>query len=93
MDKIVGRHIRKHINEAHAIKRMENFFILALGEGVFLLVRGSPLGQGLSAQLARGVLGLLIYYALHSLYFNSDQSKKYVHPVYRQWWRRELYYL
>lgn len=45
-----------HINEAHATKCMENFFILALGEGMFLLVRESPLGQELSTQLARGVL-------------------------------------
>lgn len=91
-DKLLGDHIRKAVDSRHTMTRYENFFIIALGEGVFLLIRGSPLQQGLSRQLGRGVQALLIYFYLTWTYFHGDLSKKYVHALYRRWWIKWLWH-
>lgn len=85
-------HILKRVNYKHQIKRIENFFIITVGEGVFLLVRGSPLGNGLRNQLGKGVITLMIYYIIHWTYFYGDQTKTRVHPAYRRWYIRVLWY-
>ena len=87
-----GDNIRKTVDVRHTTSRYENFFIIALGEGLFLLIRGSPLGQGISEQLGRGIIGLLIYFYLAFTYFHGDMSKTYVHALYRRWWIKYLWY-
>lgn len=92
-DRLMGDGVKAKHNWSHSIKRFENFFIITLGEGVFLLVRSSPLGAGYTMQLGRGVMALLVYFFLHWIYFNGDQTKKFVHPVNRRWWIRLLWFL
>ena len=71
----------------HHIERIEEFFIIILGEGVFRLIEGSPSGPGLNARSGVVLTALLLYYIIHWLYFNSDQSKSYVHALKRIWWK------
>lgn len=78
-------HVRKYHDYKHTIKRLENFFIITLGEGVFLLIRGSPLGKGFSQSAGRGISALMIYYLIHWTYFYGDHTRTLVHPVYRRW--------
>ena len=61
----------------HFTERLENFFIIILGEGVLLLIKGSPLGGGFSQRLNGGVLTLVVLYCLAILYFNGDQTRRY----------------
>lgn len=85
---------RKEIfNVDHWVERIEDFFILILGEGVLSLIKGSPLGHGITVQAAAGILALLIYYVLSGLFFNGDSSRRYIHAVRRTWWRRVLWQL
>lgn len=83
-----NNHIRKYHDYKHTIKRFESFFIITLGEGVFLLVRGSPLGSGFNQHASRGVWALMIYYLVHWTYFYGDHTRTLVHPVYRRWYLR-----
>ena len=83
---------RKEIfNMDHWVERVQDFYIIILGEGVLSLIRGSPLGEGLTTQAAAGVGALWIYYSLSGFYFNGDASKRYIHAVRRVWWRRFLW--
>ena len=75
----------------HWVERIQDFFIIILGEGVMSLIKGSPLGRGITAQASTGVLALLAYYVLSGFYFNGDQSRRYVHAVRRTWWRKSLW--
>lgn len=91
--RIFGDGLRTQRDWKHTIKRWENFFVIALGEGVILLIRTSPLGAGYTVQLSRGIMALMIYFFLHLLYFNSDQAKTFVHPLYRRWWMKASWFL
>ena len=77
----------------HWVERVQDFFIIILGEGVLNLIKGSTLGKGITGQAATGILGLAMYYFLSGLYFNGDQSRKYVHAVKRTFWRKTLWML
>ena len=83
---------RKEIlDSGHWVERVEDFYIIILGEGVCNLIRGSPLGPGLTLKATAGVLGLWAYYVLSGLYFNGDLSRKYIHAVRRAWYRRIMW--
>lgn len=75
----------------HWVERIQDFFIIILGEGVLNLIRGSTLGVGLTRQSGMGVLALMMYYLLSSLFFSGDQSRKYVHAVRRSFWTKSLW--
>lgn len=76
----------------HWVERIQDFFIIILGEGVLSLIKGSPLGEGISYQAGNGMLAIIAYYVLSSFYFNGDQSRRYVHAVRRTWWRKLLWH-
>ena len=87
---------KEHSNKVdmdHWVERIQDFYIIILGEGVMSLIKGSPLGQGLTDQAGTGVLALLAYYVLSGFYFNGDLSRRYVHAVRRTWWRKSLWLL
>lgn len=85
---------RKEIlNTDHWVERIQDFYIIILGEGVLNLIRGSPLGHGISSQAGAGVAALLIFYVLSGTFFNGDSSRRYVHAVRRAWWRKVLWLL
>ena len=77
----------------HWIERIQDFFIIILGDGVLNLIRGSPLGEGLSRRAGAGIISLCLYYMLSSLFFNGDGSRKRIQAVKRIFWRRTLYML
>lgn len=87
-DRLLGNseHLRKATNPTHTRKRYEQFFTIALGEGVIILLRNSPLGEGLRRQIGAGIHAMLIYFFLHWLYFNGDQSKSKIHALHRRWY-------
>lgn len=80
-------------NTDHWVERIQDFFIIVLGEAVLSLIRGSPLGRGLTRQSTAGALALVAYYVVSCFFFNGDQSRKYVHAVRRKWWRKVLWLL
>ncbi len=63
------------------VERHEGFFIIILGEGVFRLIEGSPSGLGINSHTGTVLNALLLYYILHWIYFNGDQTKSFVHAV------------
>ena len=77
----------------HWVDRLQDFYIIVLGEGVLSLIRGSPLGRGISDSSSAGLCVLLIIYVLSGFYFNGDSSRSYVHATKRQWWRKMLWQL
>ena len=87
------KNAQKPFDADHWVERIQDFFIIILGEGVLNLIRGSPLGRGITAQAGAGVLALLMYYLLSGLYFNGDQSRKYVHAVKRTFYRKAAWVL
>lgn len=85
-----GQH-RKAPDPEHLIDRFESFFIIIVGEGVFLLIKNSPLGLGVTTQSSMGMMVLIIYYMVFAIYSASDQSKHYIHAVRRAWWSTSLW--
>jgi low temperature requirement protein LtrA len=83
----------KKLDFKHYIERIEGFFIIILGEGVFRLIEGSPSGMGLNHKTGTVLTALLLYYVLHWVYFNGDQSREFVHALRRRWWRAFLWKL
>ncbi|KAL8685500.1 MAG: hypothetical protein Q9218_007723 [Villophora microphyllina] len=81
------------LDSDHWTDRIRDFYIIVLGEGVLSLIRGSPLGEGISLRTSSGVLALITYYVLGSFYFNGDQSRRYIHAVRRTYWRKNLWQL
>lgn len=80
-------------DQDHWVERIRDFFIIILGENVLNLIRGNPLGRGLSKHCGTGIVALGIYYSLSGLYFNRDHARRFIHPVKRQWWRAEAWLL
>ncbi|KAI9830726.1 MAG: hypothetical protein M1819_005390 [Sarea resinae] len=77
---------QKAADTEHWVGRLESFFILILGSGVFLLIQQSPVGRGLPPRTASAVCALMVFYCLHWLYFNLDMSQTYIHPTRRAWY-------
>ncbi|RIA82457.1 bacterial low temperature requirement A protein [Glomus cerebriforme] len=73
---------RPALNIEHYSERLGLFAIIALGEGVFstLYTSINPHPDG---QLAKAILGLLIAYNLHWIYFVVDGSKQFQHALRR----------
>jgi low temperature requirement protein LtrA len=90
-DRFLTQGHKKVANWDHAVERFEGFFIIILGEGVFRLIEGSPEGIGLNQKTGTALCSLLMYYILHWLYFQGDQSKVYVHALRRTWWKPILW--
>lgn len=90
-ERLLKQDSSEHFDADHWVERIQDFFIIILGEGVMSLIKGSPLGRGITDQAATGVLALLAYYVLSGFYFNGDQSRRYVHAVRRTWWRKLLW--
>jgi hypothetical protein len=92
-DKLITGGWKRSENVDRAIVRHEGFFTIILGEGVFRLIEGSPSGMGLNSHTGTVLTAVLLYYILHWLYFNGDQTKEYVHAVRRTWWKPFLWRL
>jgi hypothetical protein len=90
-DRLLQGNIKKAPDADHYVERLENFFIIILGNGVFILIQGSPLGAGIHATAGAGVLVLMTYFFLFCIYFAGDSSKHYIHAVRRAWWGSSLW--
>lgn len=90
-DRLLTGGWEKKTDYEHYIERIEGFFIIILGEGVFRLIEGSPSGIGLTHRAGTVLTALLLYYVLHWIYFNGDQSKEFVHALKRRWWKAFLW--
>ena len=91
VERLLKRDHLENFDADHWVERIQDFFIIILGEGVLSLIKDSPLGRGITSQAGAGVLALLAYYVLSGFYFNGDQSRRYVHAVRRTWWRKFLW--
>lgn len=91
VERLLKKERYENLDMDHWVERIQDFYIIILGEGVLSLIKGSPLGHGISDQAGTGVLALVIYYILCAFYFNGDQSRRYVHAVRRNWWRKILW--
>ena len=91
VERLLKRDHLENFDAGHWVERVQDFFIIILGEGVLSLIKDSPLGHGITRQAGTGVFALLAYYVLSGLYFNGDQSRRYVHAVRRTWWRKFLW--
>jgi low temperature requirement protein LtrA len=92
-DRLFAKGLKRVPDVDHCVDRHEGFFIIILGEGVFRLIEGSPSGLGLNQKTWTVLVALILYYMLHWLYFNGDQSKEFVHALRRTWWKPVLWQL
>jgi low temperature requirement protein LtrA len=90
-DKLLSGGWKRSVNVDRYVERHEGFFIIILGEGVFRLIEGSPSGMGINSHTGTVLIALLLYYVLHWIYFNGDQTKTFVHAVRRTWWKPFLW--
>lgn len=90
-DRLLTGGWQRYVDVGHTIERVEGFFIIILGEGVFRLIEGSPSGSGINHRSGTVLTALLNYYILHWLYFNGDHSKQFVHALRRAWWKGFLW--
>jgi hypothetical protein len=74
---------KKALDPDNFVGRLQGFFIIVLEEGVYALVTGNNWGVGLAPQAVFAIEALIIYYALFWLFFIGDQSKTYIHAIYR----------
>ena len=85
--KLHSHEYQKEVNPVHLRSRMGNFLIIAIGEGVLLLIKGGPLGEGYNAVASLAVWALLIYFFLAYVYFNRDGSIRYIPAVRKKGYR------
>lgn len=90
-DRLLTPAYKRNLDIDHCVERHEGFFIIILGEGVFRLIVGSPSGLGMNPATGTVISALLLYYIIHWLYFNGDQSKDFVHALRRTWWKPVLW--
>ena len=88
VERLLKREHLESFDADHWVERIQDFYIIILGEGVLSLIKDSPLGHGITRQAGTGVFALIAYYVLSGFYFNGDQSRRYVHAVRRTWWRK-----
>ncbi len=91
VERLLKKQRFENLDMDHWVERIQDFYIIILGEGVLSLIKGSPLGHGITDQAGTGILALVAYYVLSGFYFNGDQSRRYVHAVRRTWWRKVLW--
>jgi low temperature requirement protein LtrA len=90
-DRLMPSEYRKEVDAHHLTSRMGNFLIITIGEGVLLLIKGGPLGVGITGTAATSIWSLSIYMLLTFLYFNRDQSERYIPAVKVGGWRGLLW--
>jgi len=88
---VLPKGVTRSPNITRYVERYESFFIIILGEGIFRMIEGSPSGPGLNERTGTVLTAVLMFYVLHWLYFNSDQSKEYVQALRRTWWKPVLW--
>jgi hypothetical protein len=91
--RFVPSEYRKELDPDHLKTRMASFFIITVGEGVLVLIKEGPLGIGIHRASTLAIWPLLMYYLLSYLYFNRDQSVRYVPAVRHKGWRTLLWIL
>jgi low temperature requirement protein LtrA len=92
-DRLFTKDMKRTPDVDHCVERYEGFFIIILGEGVFRLIVQSPSGLGLNGNTGTVLTALIMYYLIHWLYFNGDQSKAFIHALRRTWWKPVLWQL
>ncbi|KAJ5248832.1 hypothetical protein N7468_000283 [Penicillium chermesinum] len=65
----------------HEVDRYAAFYIIALGEFLYLIVVGSHAAVGLNERLLRAVWTLIIAFCLNWLYVHADGSVVSTHPL------------
>ena len=65
----------------HEIDRFAAFYIIALGEFLYLIIVGSYAAVGLNERLLRAVWTLIIAFCLNWLYAHADGSMEHTHPL------------
>lgn len=88
---LLPKGVKKVVGIDRFVERYEGFFIIILGEGVFRLIDGSPSGLGINGKTGTVITTMMLFYVLHWLYFNGDQSKRFVHALRRTWWKPVLW--
>ncbi|KAJ4159957.1 uncharacterized protein LMH87_007892 [Akanthomyces muscarius] len=74
------------VDIAHEIDRMAAFFIIILGEFVYIVIVGNPAGTGLTPGYAKAVCTLVIAFCLNWIYVSGDGSLAGTHPIRRSPW-------
>ncbi|KAJ5486009.1 hypothetical protein N7530_000309 [Penicillium desertorum] len=69
------------VDIAHEIDRFAAFYIIVLGEFLYLIVVGSHTAVGLNERLIRAVWTLTIAFCLNWLYVHADGAVETTHPL------------
>jgi low temperature requirement protein LtrA len=69
------------VDIAHEIDRFAAFYIIALGEFLYLIIVGSYAAVGLNERLLRAIWTLIIAFCLNWLYAHADGSLDSTHPL------------
>lgn len=70
----------------HMAERAALFYIIVLGEFLYLAINGSPAAIGLNIRTLKAVETLAIAFCLNWLYTNGDGSLEGTHPLERAVW-------
>ncbi|CAG8543727.1 12173_t:CDS:10 [Cetraspora pellucida] len=73
---------RTAVNIEHYSERLGLFTVVCLGESIFSVIYAS-LNKYPDVFLAKAILGLVIAYSLHWIYFDVDASRQYQHALRR----------
>ncbi|KAJ5595397.1 uncharacterized protein N7459_001605 [Penicillium hispanicum] len=65
----------------HEVDRFAAFYIIALGEFLYLIIVGSHAAIGLNERLLRAIWTLIIAFCLNWLYAHADGSMDTTHPL------------
>lgn len=74
------------VDIAHEIDRMAAFFIIILGEFVYIVIVGNPAGIGITSGYGKAVCTLVIAFCLNWIYVSGDGSLEATHPIRRSAW-------
>ena len=90
-DQLLRGSPRRTVDPEFYIERLQGFFVIILGEGLYVLVVGGNWGLGFGTRLGMGIQALLIYYALFWLFFLGDAGKTYIHALFRNQYTAAAY--
>lgn len=82
-DRFRGGKPERVIDPDKDIERLQGFFTLIIGEGVFGLLVGNESGLGFGDKVVLASEALIIYYIVFTLFFLGDSSKTYIHALFR----------
>lgn len=84
--RLLGAKYTTAVDVAHEIDRFAAFYIIVLGEFLYLIIVGHPTGVGFNDNFLRAIWTLIIAFCLNWLYVHNDGAVESQHAIQHSSW-------